>query len=380
VIADTYKALERRDTWAGVQQVVDHFLPFDAHFGDFAVRVWNEFLEPGNPIDPHFREDPLDPTFPLTMPNDEERLKPAPRFKGTVTLDPAGNPSIFTEDLPDLWADYYDLSWTADTRKVTLVFSGLAPAGSLGVDALVKVKDRGWERRTLGAGTIQWCLDQGADAIEQVILVLSNHDLGPNKPVTGKWTATASDQGCTTASDTLVYTALYETGSPGDVYYASLHQTMLVRVSLASAPGGNARYLPLGNDASTYVATYDAHGVLVGIDGSECISDTNGRKADAFPQEEDGSGVGINGGIYQEEDGSWRMSIAASVTVPVTTISGPCADSGQSEVSVQLPNCEGTEIRDSDPVHTFDFRCSFSAPGSTWSVVGKVTVSTLPGA
>src|SRR4029078_12611818 len=117
--------------------------------------------------------------------------------------------------------------------------------------------------------------------------------------VTGKWTAAASDQGCVTASDTLVYTSLYEIGSPGDVYNASQHQTMTLRVSLASAPGGNARYLPLGNDASTYDAAFDSHSVLVGIDGSECISDTTGRKADAFPQEEDGSGVGINGGIYQ---------------------------------------------------------------------------------
>jgi hypothetical protein len=247
------------------------------------------------------------------------------------------------------------------------------------VDALVKIKDRGWERRTLGAGTIQWCLDQAPDAVEQVILVLSNHDLGPNKHITGTWTATASDQGCTTASDTLVYTFFSEQGALGDFYYATQHETMTVRVSLASAPGGNARFLPLGNDSSSYSSTYDAHAVLVLIDGSECISDTNGRKADSFPQQEDGSGVGINGAIYQEEDGSWRMSIAASVTVPVTTVSGPCADSGQSEVSVQLPDCEGTEIRDSDPVHTFDFRCDYSAPGYRWSVIGKVSVSALPG-
>jgi len=379
VIADTWKALERREGWAAVQEVVDHFMPFDGHFADFAVRVWNEFLEPGNPIDPHFRADPLDPHFPLTMPNDEEKVKPASRFKDAVTLNPASNPSTFSEDLPDLWADYHDLQWTADTRKVTLVFSGLAPAGSLGVDALVKVKDRGWERRTLGAGTIQWCLDQAADAVEQVILVLSNHDRGPNKHVTGTWTATASDQGCVTASDTLVYTSLYELGSPGDAYYASRHETMTVRVSLASAPGGNARYLPLGNDASTYEATLDAHTVLVGIDGSECITDTNGHEADAFPQEEDGSGVGINGGIYQGEDGSWVMSIGASVNVHVTTVSGPCADSGESDISVQTPDCEGTEIRDSDPAHTFDFHCSYAGVGLTWSVIGKVTVSVLPG-
>ena len=377
-IADTWKALERREGWAAFQEVVDHFMAFDGHFGDFAVRVWNEFLEPGNPIDPHFREDPIDPAFPLTMPNDES-LSATPRFKDSHTLDPAHNTYTFTEDLPDLWADYYDLSWTADTRKVTLVFSGLAPAGSLGVDALVKVKDRGWERRTLGAGTIQWCLDEAADAIEQVILVLSNHDLGPNKHVTGNWTATASDRGCATASDTLVYTSLYENGSPGDAYYASRHETMTVRVSLASAPGGNARYLPLGNDASTYEATLDIHSVLVGIDGSECITDTNGQKADAFPQEDDGSGVGINGGIFQEEDGSWTMSIGASVYVHATTVSGPCADSGESDISVQTPDCEGTEIRDSEPAHTFDFHCSYSGVGSTWSVIGKVTVSTLPG-
>lgn len=379
VIADTYKALERRDTWAGIQEVVDHFMPFDAHFGDFAVRVWNEFLEPGNPIDPHFREDPIDPAFPVTMPNDDS-LPATPRFKDSHTLDPARNTYTFTEDIPDLWAEYYDLSWTPDTKQVTLVFSGLAPSGSLGVDALVRVKDRGWERRTLGAGTIQWCLDQGADAIEQAILILSNHDLGPNKHITGKWTASVSDTGCATASDTLVYTFLSEQGASGDVYYGSQHETMTVRVSLASAPGGNSRFLPLGNDASSYTATYDAHAVLVGIDGSVCTSDTNGRAADSFPDEEDGSGVGINGAVYQEDDGSWRMSIAASVSVVVTIVgSGLCADSYESEVSVQLPDCEGTEVSDSDAVHTFNFLCNYSAPGYSWSVTGKVTVSALPG-
>lgn len=376
VIADTWKALERRVGWAQFQEVVDHFLPFDSHFRDFAVRVWNEVLEPGNPIDPRFREDPLDPNFPETMPGDSDKLSATPRYRDAVTLDPARGRRTFTEDLPELWAGYYDISFAPGTRRVVFDFGQLAPNASLDVDVLVRVRDRGWERRQLGAGEVQWCLDTPADAIEQAILVLSNHEIDPNKHVTGDWTADPDDNGCATATDTLTYTSFYESGSP-DVQgvYQSLHESMLVRVSLAPTAGGNANYLPFGNDQSSYHASYEAHTVLT-TDILTCASETIGADAGAFP--DDDSGTGINGAMYQGDDGKWRMIVAASVGIEATTVSGPCGDSGPALVYVQLPSCEGTEIADSDPARVFDFRCEYTGPGLTWSVIGKITVAFDP--
>jgi hypothetical protein len=366
-IGDAWRATYQRTGWAQIQEAIDAQLPFASHFGDFAVRVWNERLLPGEPIQPLFWDDAFDPGFPRARPPE---VDPASRVKQEeIILNPFFQPThTISEDLPELWADYYELRLEPSARRLTFDFSGLVPNEEVGVDALVKIRDQGWEHRTLGAGEVQWCLDRHEDAVEQVILVLSNHAMGPAVTVSGEWSVTVDADGCATATDTLVYTATFETGTGGDPYHQLTRESMTVRLSLAPAEGGNVAFVPFENDGSTYDATYDLQTVLASV-ASDCIIATNGRDAGEF----EGADA-VTAAIF-EEDGTWKMSVAASVTIPVTTAAGPCADSGVGTQTIQLPSCDGTEIADADEAWTFDFRCQHQGIGASWSVVGTVTVS-----
>ena len=69
-------------------------------------------------------------------------------------------------------------------------FSDLAPAGDLDVDALVKIEGGAWERRRLeSGGAVTFCFSEPDEAVEELYLVLSNHNRDLFSIVEGEFTA-----------------------------------------------------------------------------------------------------------------------------------------------------------------------------------------------
>jgi hypothetical protein len=203
-----------------------------------------------------------------------------------------------------------------------------------------------------------------------MILVLSNHNMDPISHVTGDWKVSPDDTGCGTVTDTLAYTSLREIGAAGDDYYAVVHETMTLRVSLKSAPGGSETALPFLNDNSTYEAEYNSHTALVVGPGCSTISDTEGKGAGPIPTED-----GVVAWVMQQDDGKWIMTVASGVDIDVTLITTSCigGDTQTTTQPIGLPDCDGTEIVGSGPARTFDFNCTGSGEW-TWSLTGKVTL------
>jgi hypothetical protein len=376
-IANVWRSLLGKRGWQAVQQVVSDALPFEDHFRDFAVRVWQEKLDG----DPFRRFQDKWPGFPPTTPRDVDAINahftnlglpppqdPIPRFKGFVDIK-AGETKNFTEDIPELWADYYDISPDTPTRRLEFVFSGLSPRTAVDVDVLLRIDDK-WEHRPLsGAGTIQFCLDKPADAIQQLILVLSNHEMDPNKHVTGRWNVWADDHGCLTGGDGLTFESTYTVGAPDADWYSVTRETLSVTVKLKAGFGGAPNAIPFLNDNSTYTATYSDHSVLKGIGGCSTITDTTGAGGGTIPGDD-----GVVSWVMQNDDGSWFMSVATGGDVQTTTTQTSClgsyTDNGSRGIS--FPVCDGQEVAGSN--HTkFKFNCIHHGEWE-WSLTGTLTV------
>jgi hypothetical protein len=168
--------------------IIDAQLPFAEHFRDFAVRNLNLALEPGDPIDPSY--DDLDPQFPVDVVS-PRLLVGAEDADAWLPLVPAGEePRRFADRLRSLTAHYYRFLPDPRGGMLTLDFSGLAPAGDLDVDALVKIEGGAWERRRLESGrVVTLCLSEPDENVEELYLVLSNHNRDLFSVVEGEFTA-----------------------------------------------------------------------------------------------------------------------------------------------------------------------------------------------
>ena len=193
-IADFWKSLKdvEPDDFDRMTSILDGMLPFKDHFRDFAVRNFDLDLEPGNPIKPSYQD--LDKTFPQRGPE----LNFAQGVNGRLPLLTAGDePNAYDESIRHLIAHYYYFSPAPDATQVTLDFSGLTPLEAVDVDLIVKIKDKGWERRQLPTdGPITLCRQVPADDVETFYLVVSNHDWHTLTNVTGRFTVGAYDGAC----------------------------------------------------------------------------------------------------------------------------------------------------------------------------------------
>jgi hypothetical protein len=375
-IAYAWRTMVGKADWQAVQQNVNDAWPFADHLRDFAVRVWNKDLEPGQPINPMFRDLFVDKNFPTTGPIDPVATADhSPRYIDEPLLTLLVPTYNATVDIPELYAQYYDLNWVPGIRQLTFTFSGLTPAASLDVDALVKLPDGTWERRQLDPNA-RFCLDKPDEAVDQMILVLSNHDMHPQTHITGTWTVTGAEGGCATVSDSLVYTYTHEVNTSDSLASSTLNvlETMTVRVSLKSAEGGNEKFLPLQNDNSGFSVSYTEHSTLTAL-GCTSVVDAQGQLGGSF-SDDPNSPAFITGSSAWQPDGTWTMVIAASVKLTVTSTSSGCGGGGSFDYErvIQLPNCEGTEIRDNDPARIFDFACEILSADTHWTVVGKVNL------
>ena len=189
-ISAAWQAFEDQTGTLNLQQRLNAQLPFASQFREFAVRVWNQRLMPGDPIPKRFEQ--MDPDFPGNIPG-----QPRLRYDETLTVQgetEAPRPYIvYPEALQVTYARFKvdDL-----VGKIQFDFSGITPSSRLDVDALLEIRDKGWERRDLGTGEKTLCLDKPKDDVKTIILVLSNHDLDLDHPFDGiDWTIKAT-AGC----------------------------------------------------------------------------------------------------------------------------------------------------------------------------------------
>ena len=194
-VAEIWEGLEAvpADDASRGTDVIDAALPFAQHFRDFAVRNLNLALEPGNPISPRYKD--LDPNFPDNIP---PVLKAGEGPEKTLQAqDEDEEPRRFDDTIKSLSADYYYFEPDAETQQVTFDFSRLTPATALDVDAIVKVKDKGWERRQLDpTNATTWCRSTPADNVEAFYLILSNHEKNILTTIKGDFTIAAQKAAC----------------------------------------------------------------------------------------------------------------------------------------------------------------------------------------
>jgi hypothetical protein len=205
-VAAAWGALEGKVTPAEMNQAISSELPFKDAFRDFTVRALNQDLDPGDPIEPRFSKP--DEAVSTATPGGL-RLRPK------IPLVPSMDKTVVVAYLSSLWASYTDITVDPGIRKVTLSFSGLTPTDALDVDVLVKIKDKGWERRKLTNGDTSFCRNKPADDLEELWLVLSNHDMDLKHPVQGSYAIKTSKTDCSGFAIEYHYTEQWTGGMAG---------------------------------------------------------------------------------------------------------------------------------------------------------------------
>ena len=189
-VADAWKAIEGRVGHQQVTAAVNGILKFENRFRDFAVRAYNKTLSPGDPINPLFPSGAVG----------RSRIPPyGAKSRDAVTLHanpPDTPPTRTSEIIQSLYSLYRPFKVDSGVGQIKLDFSGLSPAGSFDADALLKIKDKGWERRKLEDGETKLCRNLDADEVEEMVIILSNNDMRPTTNVTGTWTVESLAEPC----------------------------------------------------------------------------------------------------------------------------------------------------------------------------------------
>jgi hypothetical protein len=232
-IAAAWKAIEGKTTWDELTDALNAQVPFDTKFREFAVRNLNLDLEPGDPLKPRYRTAsmPASQSFPEGEP---------PQFSADEAslnaTDDGTPPAQLHEYLPSLKADYYHFRSVDDAvGKLTFDFASLSPAIDVDVDAILKIRDKGWERRQVYGGKLTLCRAVPADRAEEVYLIVSNHNKRDGA-VTGSFTVQPSRSACVVAAGTVTYGLTWHDLEPR----GSRTGNWLVTLNLKLLKNGNA--------------------------------------------------------------------------------------------------------------------------------------------
>ena len=367
IIGDTWRNLRAKVGWWEFQRTVDAQLSFEQRFDDFAVRVLNEELTPGDPINPRFRAPRLDPAFPLTTPLDP-RLIEAVEEDLELPLNAPSTTYNYTITMNSLWSVYVPIELPPAAGIMRFEFAAFAP--QIEVDALVQI-DGVWERQELPTGETEWCLDN--DKIEDAILVFSNHDQTPGV-ITRPWSIVVETGTCGVPVGTLAYSFLdtapiasYPGGS------VAIDATVQVRLKQNENIGDPfvAMYL---NDGSTYGVHY-ASKILMppAVDGCQASGTSTGTNGGPLALDS------VTGGVRTDENGDRRLGVSISLPVTLQIDEFWCSlgsTTGTSETTVQYPpDCEGTATAATPTTETFVFDCDFQGSSQSWSVTGTLVLN-----
>lgn len=167
IIGSIWTNLETASTFEQADNVINFLYPFQDNFRTFAVRNVNTEFLPGDPLPRSDRYISLDSEFR------NDKVEP-PYGGGPLTGD---SELPYSAMLEPLSADYLKFTVSdAQVKQVVFDLSGLTVSPALDVDALIKTKGKDWERRNLnGQAELKFCFDKPGEALEDIRLVLSNH-------------------------------------------------------------------------------------------------------------------------------------------------------------------------------------------------------------
>ena len=179
--------LEGVDGFDAIQEALDRGVSFSNRFHAFAVRAYNQDLQPGDAIDPMFSD--ADAGFPDDAPAGDRLL--ADQVLGV------GRELSFDTSLPSLRAKYTDIAPDGAVKTIEFDWSGLSPADARDVDVLVETERDGWQRRREP--------DKVCDA-KRVLVVVSNHAFYRETTVSGVWKVTGTTDPCNDGNFTVTLT------------------------------------------------------------------------------------------------------------------------------------------------------------------------------
>ena len=189
-VGDIWRAMEGKVGWEQLNVAMTGVFSFEEHYKDFAVQALNSRLLPGDPAAPLLQVP--DERFPQWSPQaSSSALDEAKEFLlGSIEV-----PFSTSVTVPALAMRYFVFQ-PSGASKVTIDLSEIAPAQALDAEALVLIKDKGWERRHLSDGKTTFCLDRREDDLQRAILVLANHSWAPAEALAGTLTIDPDPKPC----------------------------------------------------------------------------------------------------------------------------------------------------------------------------------------
>lgn len=150
-------------------EAIDHALPFEAHFRDFAVRNLNLPSVLNSAGEKDFGQ--LDPRFPVNVP-------PTLADEGMLTTT---RPTRVEINLSHLLAHYWKYSVEPGTRSITFDVSGIPGRAGLDIDLVAhQATGQGgakWVRKRLSNPPSPLCLDDPEHkGLDQFYLVVTDHE------------------------------------------------------------------------------------------------------------------------------------------------------------------------------------------------------------
>jgi hypothetical protein len=368
-IADAWRAMTGKKGWRAVQAALDGALPFKDHFRDFGVRVLNRELLPGDPISPRFQDPGLDPSFPIDPPGEPRQW---PVLLDDLVESMGGPRRTYQYNVPMdfMWTEYFPIEPPPRANKITWDFSAFGP--EIDVDAVIRIRGTGWERRKLVQGTNEWCLEKPADAFEEGFLIFSNHDQEP-RVITRPFSIVAEEAGCGTPVGTLAYSFLDTAplvSAPGGS--VAIDATVQVRLKANENIGDPyaAMYL---NDGSTYgVSEHDHILAPPAPDGCQPQSNATGTPGGALEIDS------VVGNTWIDENDKWRLTLGIGLPVHYETDEFWCSlgsSHSSKEGGVTYPECDGIETGSTESTQTFVFDCDFQGTSQSWSVNGTIVIN-----
>ena len=186
VVQQSWNALKNAVDFDDANTKLAGVFDYDTNFRLFAVENYNADL-PGV-LDAGKRYKALDANFP-------DGVTPALADEQTLSAKVDLTPTVNVAPLRALYFKYR-VEGNA-IKKVVFTFDQITVRDGLDIDGLVKIQGQNWKKEDYGARSqVKFCLDDPAQQLTDMILVLSNHSLPLDRLVTGNLRVEASPVPC----------------------------------------------------------------------------------------------------------------------------------------------------------------------------------------
>lgn len=211
-VAAAWAAMRGATTYDALNRAIDGVLPFEGDYHKFAVRAYNRQLAPG-----------LTSLLPGPAVGEARVIPWSQKIEGPTDLLPnaPGNVWIYGYRLPSLAITYRHLRVDDEIGQLIFDFSTMRPNSDLSVDALFLI-DGKWELREMETGKTTLCRDVPADKVDEMIIVLSNHQVDHRSVIQRDWTIDAPRDPCRGYYVKIDWTETWGTGAVDHAVFEGL--------------------------------------------------------------------------------------------------------------------------------------------------------------